>query len=129
MGHIIEIHIGNKIRQRRRLTGMTQQQLAECVGIKSQQIQKYETGANRVSASRLWEIAEALNVPVAQFFTGISVGLTVRQGVPTSLRAQTLPDDPLNDREVMALVRSYYAIAQDQRHRLSDLARVLADVA
>jgi len=135
MAHIIEIHIGNKIRQRRRLTGMTQQQLAECVGIKSQQIQKYETGANRVSASRLWEIAEALNVPVAQFFTGIRVGtgipvgLTVRQGVPTSLRAQKLPDDPLNDREVMALVRSYYAIAQDQRHRLSDLARVLADVA
>ena len=54
MVHVVDVHVGKRIRQRRWLVGMTQQKLAECVGIKFQQIQKYETGANRVSASRLW---------------------------------------------------------------------------
>ena len=57
MTHPVDKHVGKKIRQRRWLVGMTQQQLAAEVGIKFQQIQKYETGANRVSASRLWDIA------------------------------------------------------------------------
>ena len=60
MVHVVDVHVGKRIRQRRWLTGMTQQKLAEMVGIKFQQIQKYETGANRVSASRLWDIADAL---------------------------------------------------------------------
>ena len=71
MVHEVDVHVGKRIRQRRWLTGMTQQKLAELVGIKFQQIQKYETGANRVSASRLWDIAEALEVPVAFFFEGL----------------------------------------------------------
>ena len=65
MAHMVDVHVGKKIRQRRWLTGMTQQRLAELVGIKFQQIQKYETGANRVSASRLWDIADALDVQVS----------------------------------------------------------------
>merc|ERR1712173_401979 len=64
MTHPVDVHVGKRIRHRRWLVGMTQQQLAERVGIKFQQIQKYETGANRVSASRLWDIADALDVPV-----------------------------------------------------------------
>ena len=56
--HPVDVHVGSRIRQRRWMTGMTQQQLAEKVGIKFQQIQKYETGMNRVSASRLWDIGE-----------------------------------------------------------------------
>lgn len=71
MPHNVDIHVGLKMRQRRWLVGMTQQQLAEIVGIKFQQIQKYETGANRVSASRLWGIVEALGAPAAHFFDGI----------------------------------------------------------
>ncbi len=71
MTHPVDVHVGKKIRQRRWLTGMTQQQLAEQVGIKFQQIQKYETGANRVSASRLWDISDALEVPVSFFFEGL----------------------------------------------------------
>ena len=57
MPHKVDIHVGQRLRQRRWLVGMTQQGLAEMVGIKFQQIQKYETGANRVSASRLWDIS------------------------------------------------------------------------
>jgi transcriptional regulator with XRE-family HTH domain len=68
MPHSVDIHVGKIIRQIRRDAGMTQQHLAEQVGVKFQQIQKYETGANRVSASRLWEIARVLDTPVHEFF-------------------------------------------------------------
>lgn len=70
MTHPVDIHVGKRIRHRRWLMGMTQQQLALTVGIKFQQIQKYESGKNRVSASRLYEIARALGVPVEFFFQG-----------------------------------------------------------
>ena len=68
MKHPVDVHVGKRIRHRRWLLDTTQQQLADQVGIKFQQIQKYETGANRVSASRLWDIAAALGVPVSFFF-------------------------------------------------------------
>lgn len=68
MPHPVDAHVGSVIRKRRREISMTQQQLAEQVGIKFQQIQKYETGVNRVSASRLWEISRALSVPIDHFF-------------------------------------------------------------
>ena len=68
----IDLHVGKRLRRRRRLLGLTQQQLAESVGIRFQQIQKYECGANRVSASRLFELAESLDVPVQYFYEGLS---------------------------------------------------------
>jgi len=105
---------------------MTQQQLAEKVGIKFQQIQKYETGANRVSASRLWDIADALDVPVAFFFEGIEDSQKVDA---TQTPADAVPADLLGDKEALDLVRSYYAIPENQRRRLFELARVLSDVA
>ena len=72
MTHPVDVHVGKRIRHRRWMVGMTQQQLAEKVGIKFQQIQKYETGMNRVSASRLWDIAETLSVPVSFLFEGLA---------------------------------------------------------
>ncbi|WP_295312832.1 helix-turn-helix transcriptional regulator [Roseobacter sp.] len=123
MAHAVDVHVGKRIRQRRWLVGMTQQKLAECVGIKFQQIQKYETGANRVSASRLWDIADALEVDVAFFFEGL------KSGAPESRETDTVPVDMMGDKEAMDLVRSYYAIPENQRRRLFELARVLSDVA
>ena len=123
MPHHVDVHVGKRIRQRRWLIGMTQQQLAEHVGIKFQQIQKYETGANRVSASRLWDIGQAMGVPVAFFFEGL-----MAESEPDDILA-TVPDDLLGDKEAMELVRSYYSIPEAQRRRLFDLARVLSDVA
>jgi transcriptional regulator with XRE-family HTH domain len=72
MKHPVDAHVGKRIRHRRWMVGMTQQQLADKAGVKFQQIQKYETGANRVSASRLWDIAEAMDVSVAFFFEGLN---------------------------------------------------------
>lgn len=122
MAHPVDVHVGKRIRHRRWLIGMTQQQLAEQVGIKFQQIQKYETGANRVSASRLWDIADALGVPVSFFFEGLQDG---KEAAPKA----AVPEDLMGDKEALDLVRSYYAIPENQRRRLFELARVLSDVA
>ncbi|MDD3836921.1 MAG: helix-turn-helix transcriptional regulator, partial [Phenylobacterium sp.] len=72
MGNEIDIHLGKRLRRRRRLLGLTQQQLAGACGVRFQQIQKYECGANRISAARLWQLSEALQVPVAYFYDGLS---------------------------------------------------------
>ena len=122
MKHPVDVHVGKRIRHRRWLVGMTQQQLAEKVGIKFQQIQKYETGMNRVSASRLWDIATALSITVSFFFEGLEE-TEASAGFETDV-----PNDILKDKEDLELVRSYYAIPETQRRCLFDLARVLGDV-
>lgn len=118
MKHPVDAHVGKRIRHRRWMVGMTQQQLADQVGIKFQQIQKYETGMNRVSASRLWDIAETLGVPISFFFEGFDDKRETEGKVE---------GDILADREALELVRSYYAIPEQQRRRLFDLARVLSN--
>jgi transcriptional regulator with XRE-family HTH domain len=120
MKHPVDAHVGKRIRHRRWMVGMTQQQLADKVGIKFQQIQKYETGMNRVSASRLWDISDALGVTISFFFEGLAEG---------SAAPQVAGADLMADKEALELVRSYYAIPEAQRRRLFDLARVLSDVA
>jgi transcriptional regulator with XRE-family HTH domain len=124
MAHLVDVHVGKRIRQRRWLVGMTQQKLAECVGIKFQQIQKYETGANRVSASRLWDIADALEVDISFFFEGLK-----EEAQSSEATQSKVPADMMGDKEAMDLVRSYYSIPENQRRRLFELARVLSDVA
>lgn len=127
MKHPVDIHVGKRIRHRRWQVGITQQQLAEKVGIKFQQIQKYETGMNRVSASRLWDISDVLDVKICFFFNGMkndedstANGEVIKPGMPTDIMA---------DKEALELVRSYYAMPENQRRRLFDLARVMSDVA
>ncbi|MCC2099408.1 MAG: helix-turn-helix transcriptional regulator [Hyphomicrobiales bacterium] len=119
MAHPVDVHVGKRVRHRRWLGGMTQQQLAEKVGIKFQQIQKYETGMNRVSASRLWDIAQAVDVPVSFFFEGLHEGEA----------AASVEGDILADKEALQLVRAYYAMPAAQRRQIFELARVLSDAA
>ncbi|MBO6855053.1 MAG: helix-turn-helix transcriptional regulator [Marivivens sp.] len=123
MKHPVDVYVGKRIRHRRWMNGTTQQQLAEKVGIKFQQIQKYETGMNRVSASRLWDIGHALNVPISFFFEGLEQDDMAAHG------AADLPSDILADKEALELLRSYYTMPENQRRRLFDLARVLSDAA
>ena len=113
----IDLHLGRRLRRRRRLMGLTQQQLADSVGIRFQQIQKYECGANRISASRLWQLAEALQSPVSYFYDGIS-------DAPDS------PEDKgggevLARKETLDLIRAYYQLGERPRRRLLDLAKSL----
>ena len=123
MSHPVDVHVGKRIRHRRWMNGVTQQQLAEKVGIKFQQIQKYETGMNRVSASRLWDIAAVLTVDVSFFFEGLD------DAKAADMNDNDLPSDILTDKEALELLRSYYAIPENQRRRLFDLARALSDAA
>ncbi len=117
MQYSIDVHVGKRVRQRRTLLGMTTQQLGDSVGVTHQQIQKYETGTNRISVSRIWDIAAAMEVPVSFFFEGID------GQVPDTGEVR---GDILNDKEALKLVRAYYAMPENQRSRLFDLARVFS---
>ena len=119
----VDIEVGARIKRIRQARKMSQSILASHVKVSFQQIQKYETGANRVSASRLWDIAESLSVPVSFFFDGLSTE------ADNAAEDRTVPGDILADKEALELVRSYYAIPENQRRRLFELARVLSDVA
>src|SRR5277367_6335017 len=110
MSDEIDFHLGKRMRRRRRLLGLTQQQLAESCGVRFQQIQKYECGANRVSAARLWRIAGALEVPVNYFFDGLA------EAAPLPMPTPDESDD---------LVRTYHSLGERPRRRLLNLARSL----
>ncbi|MBE7217312.1 MAG: helix-turn-helix transcriptional regulator [Caulobacteraceae bacterium] len=118
MADDIDAYLGRRLRRRRRLMGMTQQQLADAVGIRFQQIQKYECGANRISAARLWGLAEALEVPVGYFYDGLSESQERRA------EASRTPD-VAGRKETQDLIRAYYQLDERPRRRLLDLARSL----
>ena len=120
MTNDIDLHVGKRLRRRRRLLGMTQQTLAEEVGIRFQQIQKYECGANRVSASRLFELSEALSVPVQYFYEGLS-----DDPLPGEAQPEVLAPDVLSKKETMDLVRAYYSISEEPRRHVLDLVKSL----
>jgi transcriptional regulator with XRE-family HTH domain len=123
MAHPIDLHVGARLRQRRRLLGMTQQKLAESVKIRFQQIQKYESGANRISASRLWALSKALEVPVAYFFEG----LDDRANAPAQTNGHHVaPADAFQNKETIDLVRAFYTLNDEPRRRLLDLARAMS---
>jgi len=120
MAHPVDVHVGQRVRQRRWMVGMTRQELGDRVGIKFQQIQKYETGTNRISASRIWDIAAAMQAPVSFFFEGLD-GQAPDMG--------KIRGDPFTDKEAQDLVRTYYAIPENQRRQLFDLACALGEAA
>lgn len=121
MTNDIDLHVGKRLRRRRRLLGLTQQALAEQVGIRFQQIQKYECGANRVSAARLFELSEALTVPIQYFYEGLSVNDPFVESVNPNIIAA----DVLSKKETMDLVRAYYSMGEGPRKHLLDLAKSL----
>ena len=107
------------MRRRRRLLGLTQQQLAGACGVRFQQIQKYECGANRISAARLWQLSEALEVPVGYFYDGLSEAERAAQA------EQESAGEVFARKETMDLIRAYYQLSERPRRRLLDLAKSL----
>ncbi len=122
MPHHVDVYVGKKIRQLRWVNGMTQQQLAERIGVKFQQVQKYETGANRISASRLFDTAACLNVEVSCFFEKI------KTPTENTKKNQRPPLEILESKEANELVRAFYQIPKNQRQKLFDLASVLGGI-
>jgi transcriptional regulator with XRE-family HTH domain len=113
----VDVHVGARIRTRRLLLGMNQETLANALGLTFQQVQKYEGGSNRVSASRLAETAEVLGVPVAYFFNDL--GLAGDSATDAETEAREMLQRP----EAIELIRWYYAIA-DPEVRLQFLEMV-----
>ncbi len=107
---------------------MSQEKLGNLLNLTFQQIQKYEKGNNRVSASRLWELARALDVPVSYFFEGLEPEM--RTLAATGLREEPVPPpipDPLARRETLELVRAYYRVSDPMvRRKLFELIKAVA---
>jgi transcriptional regulator with XRE-family HTH domain len=110
----LDHHIAARLRQRRTMLGLTQQQVAEMVGITYQQAHKYETGINRISVGRLHQLARALGVEPAYFYEGLGSGEPAR---PTA-----------RQRQMIELARSFAALPRLQQEALAALARALAGV-
>lgn len=120
----IDVHVGSRLRARRILLGLSQEKLAEGLGITFQQVQKYERGSNRISASRLYNTAKLLAVPVAYFFEGAETDDSVRPLEAAGGAAGELPEDLMNRKETLSLLRHYYAINdQNLRQRFTDLLK------
>ena len=123
MANDIDLHLGKRLRRRRRLLGLTQQQLASVVGIRFQQIQKYECGANRISAARLWQLSEALEVPVGYFYDGLAEAQERREREGPA--AEPRAGEVMARKETLDLIRAYYQLGERPRRRLLDLAKSL----
>lgn len=122
----VDVHVGKRIRLRRTLLGFSQENLAGMLGVTFQQLQKYERGSNRVSASRLWDLSQKLDVPVSFFYddmgdaasqspASVAGGGVVIGGEPEH--------DPMSRRETLELVRAYYAMPAAARKAFVALAR------
>ncbi|MBU6507752.1 MAG: helix-turn-helix domain-containing protein [Alphaproteobacteria bacterium] len=133
----IDVHVGARVRLRRTLLGMSQEKLGHAIGLTFQQVQKYERGTNRIGASRLHELAQVLDVPVAFFFED----LNLPDGTPIGADGAVKPpkglsepadvfygNEPIMRRETLELVRAYLRITDPQlRRRVFELAKAIAN--
>ena len=123
----VDLHVGARIRMRRKLLGVSQERLAEQLGLTFQQVQKYERGANRVSASKLYEIARALQTSVAYFFDGLAD--TVEPGIPGEPSdGREFMHDLVMTPEGLELASLFHKLKRGRvRRRVLDLVKALAE--
>ena len=114
----IDVHVGARLRARRTLLGLSRTALGENIGVTFQQLQKYERGSNRISASRLYDLSQILDVDVNYFFDEMEEETRKRSPVQLLRRKSTRSpkkpsksEDPLIKRETLELVRAYYRIS------------------
>ncbi len=110
----IDVHVGARVRLRRTLLGMSQTGLGDALGVTFQQVQKYEKGKNRISASRLYDLSRVLDVSIEHFFEDIPAAVAASSpAAKKSGKAKKPPGyelDPMVKRETLELVRAYYKI-------------------
>ncbi len=127
--HPIDVHVGTRVRQRRVLLGMTQTGLADALGLTFQQVQKYERGVHRVSASRLFELARVFDVPIEHFFEDMApevAAISPAKGRGEAKEAPSLDPNLMITRETLGLVRAYYKIEDaNVRKQVYNLTRIL----
>ena len=128
--HPVDVHAGARLKQRRKLLGITQTNLGDAIGLTFQQVQKYERGANRISASRLYDLARVLDVPVNFFFEDMPPEITtISPATKRRGKAKKLPSyalDPMAKRETLELMRAYYKIEDaDVRNGVYQLTKAM----
>ena len=122
----IDVHVGARLRLRRTMLRISQEKLAAALGLTFQQVQKYERAANRISASRLYQLCRILGVRVGFFYDGLDRAHAANPGFAEAA-AEPFESDPLRQRETIELVESFHAIDDPAvRRRLFELARQLA---
>lgn len=126
--HPIDVHVGGRVRLRRTLLGMSQERLGDAIGLTFQQVQKYERGANRIGASRLYDLSRVLDVPVSFFFDDAPAEETPVDAFPGVREDPAgFESDPLTKRETLELVRSYYRVTDPLvRKRIFELVKSIA---
>ncbi len=129
----VDVHVGARLRQRRTLLGMSQTDLGDALGLTFQQVQKYERGMNRISASRLYDLARVLDVPIEHFFDDMPTAVAASSPAQGGGKAKKPPSyeaDPMAKRETLELVRAYYRIGEPQiRKRLYELTKTVGAAA
>ncbi len=127
--HPVDVHVGARVRVRRKLLGMTQTGLGDALGLTFQQVQKYERGTNRISASRLYRLSGVFDVPVEHFFEDMPPEVGTKSPARGRGKAKEPPNyepDPMHERETLKLVRAYYRIEDaNVRKRAYELIKVL----
>lgn len=127
--HSVDVHVGRRLRLKRTIQGMSQDALGKQIGVTFQQIQKYERGINRMGASRLYDFAKALGVPVSYFFEGFSdyVNAAGEAIEAAETGAPAFENDTANNRETLEVMRAYYRIKNPHlRKRVVDLIKAMA---
>ena len=129
----VDVHVGARLRQRRTLLGMTQTKVGESIGVSFQQMQKYENGMNRISASRLFVLSRVFDVPVEYFFDDMPREVAASSPAQGGGKAKKLPSyepDPMTKRETMEFVRAYYKIEDaNVRKGLRELTKAVGAAA
>ncbi len=129
----VDVHVGARLRQRRTLLGMSQTTLGEAIGLAFQQVQKYERGANRISASRLFALSQVFDMPVEYFFDDMPREVAASSPAQGGGKAKKLPSyepDPMTKRETMEFVRAYYKIEDaNVRKGLRELTKAVGAAA
>jgi len=129
--HPVDIYVGKRLRLRRTILGLSQEAVAKAIGITFQQIQKYERGVNRMSASRLHDFAKAMNVPITYFFEGYEEeGGSKGSHAPGMAEAGAVPFDygQIASRETLEMMRNFYRIEHTQvRRKIAELIKATAD--
>lgn len=124
--HPVDVHVGSRVRQRRTLLGMSQETVADALDLTFQQHQKYEKGTNRISASRLFELSQILDVPVSFFYEDLPANPNSTKKEKAALSGVEF--NPLTKRETLELVRAYYRIKEPAiQEQIRALAKALAE--
>ncbi len=115
----VDEHIGQRVQLRRTMMGLSQKDLAKICGVTFQQIQKYETAGNRISASRLFDLSTALETPVSFFFAGLPGNFTSenRNGKYSRVSEQS-SNDPLSKNESLQLINLYWKLPNDDQRKM-----------